>query len=56
MTTLRALLQDRSGATAIEYGMIAACVAILLISSLETIGTAVEDMFMKVDAGFTATP
>ena len=53
---LRAFLCNRAGATAIEYGLIAACVAILLISSLVTIGVSVEQMFTDLLPAFAATP
>jgi pilus assembly protein Flp/PilA len=36
---LRRLLADRSGATAIEYGLIAALIAAVLIASLTALGT-----------------
>ncbi len=53
---LRAFLTDRRGATAIEYGMLAALFAILIISSITTIGISVEQMFADLQQGFTATP
>lgn len=53
---LGAFLRDRAGATAIEYGMIAACVAILIISSLFTVGVSVEQMFADLMPAFAATP
>ena len=45
---------DRRGGTAIEYAMIASLTAILLITSLTSIGLDVEDMFEAVVAGFAA--
>lgn len=54
--TLRAVLRDRRGATAIEYGMIAACCAILIISSLSSIGESLNDIFASLQSGFTTTP
>jgi Flp pilus assembly pilin Flp len=52
IATLFSLLKNRSGATAIEYGMIVALIAILLISSLAPMGLAVETMFEDFNAGF----
>jgi pilus assembly protein Flp/PilA len=47
-------LKDESGATAIEYGLIAALVAIAAIGALSAMGTSISDMFTvvktKVDA------
>jgi pilus assembly protein Flp/PilA len=40
-------LRDDSGATAIEYGLIAALVAVVIITGLTTLGT-------KLNATFTA--
>jgi pilus assembly protein Flp/PilA len=35
------LVDDDSGATAIEYGLIAACIAIAIIAVLQSLGTSV---------------
>ena len=43
-------LQDESGATAIEYGLIAALVAIVLVTALTTMGTSLSTTFDKVSA------
>jgi len=48
--------RNRDGATAIEYSMIAAFVAILIISSLFTMGESVEGMFMDLLPAFAGTP
>jgi pilus assembly protein Flp/PilA len=45
-------LQDRAGHTAIEYGMIAALVAILLITAMGSMGTSVDSMFEGIAAPF----
>lgn len=42
---MKRFLRNRDGHTAIEYSMIAALIAILLISSLITMGVSVEGMF-----------
>ncbi len=39
---------DESGATAIEYGLIAALIAVALISILTTLGTNLKATFTKV--------
>jgi pilus assembly protein Flp/PilA len=41
-------LKDESGATAIEYGLIAALVAIACIAALEAMGTSLSGMFTGV--------
>ncbi len=41
-------LKDESGATAIEYGLIAALVAVVLVSALGAMGTKLSGTFAKV--------
>lgn len=41
-------LKDESGATAIEYGLIAALVAVACIAALEALGTSLQGMFTGV--------
>lgn len=40
--------KDESGATAIEYGLIAALIAVALITILGTMSTSLHDTFKKV--------
>ena len=46
--TLKALYSDESGATAIEYGLIAALVSVAGIVALEAMGTSLSSMFSSV--------
>ncbi|MEG3617957.1 Flp family type IVb pilin [Magnetovibrio sp. PR-2] len=39
---------DESGATAIEYGLIAALIAVVIISALTLLGTTLETKFNEV--------
>ena len=48
MHTLRRFWNDESGATAIEYGLIAALVAVACIVALEAMGTSLRGMFEGV--------
>jgi pilus assembly protein Flp/PilA len=41
-------LKDESGATAIEYGLIAALIAVAIIGSVTTLGTNASDTFTTV--------
>lgn len=43
-------IADESGATAIEYGLIAALIAVVCIGALTTMGTKLSAMFGKVSA------
>lgn len=47
-TVLNAFIADESGATAIEYGLIAALISISAIAALSALGTALEDIFVTV--------
>ena len=42
--------QDESGATAIEYGLIAALVAVVIIAALIALGNALSSTFASVNA------
>jgi pilus assembly protein Flp/PilA len=43
-------LKDESGATAIEYGLIAALIAVVLIAAVTSLGTKLSNLFGKVDS------
>lgn len=47
-TILRKVLRDESGATAIEYGLIAALVSVAAIGALTTMGESLDTMFERV--------
>jgi pilus assembly protein Flp/PilA len=46
--TLKSLLRDNSGATAIEYGLIAALVAVAAVAAMTTVGTNLSATFNSV--------
>jgi pilus assembly protein Flp/PilA len=48
MKSLRRFFAYESGATAIEYGLIAACVALAVIAVLQGIGTKLNSTFTQV--------
>lgn len=48
MTLIKSFLKDESGATAIEYGLIAALVAIACIAALSALGGNLTDAFEEV--------
>jgi len=41
-------MKDESGATAIEYGLIAAGISVAIISVVQTLGTSLVGIFTKV--------
>jgi pilus assembly protein Flp/PilA len=48
MNTLKRFLADESGATAIEYGLIAAGIAVAIITVVKGIGPKLTTTFTKV--------
>lgn len=48
MKKLVSLMKDESGATAIEYGLIAALVAVAIIAAISLLGTQLSNTFNKV--------
>ena len=42
---IRSFVADETGATAIEYGLIAALVSVAAISALSALGTSLEEIF-----------
>jgi pilus assembly protein Flp/PilA len=50
MTMLKKLFKDESGATAIEYGLIAALIAVAIITAATTVGTNLSATFTSVSS------
>ena len=48
MTKIVRFLKDKSGATAIEYGLIAALIAVAVISGVTALGSNANGTFNKV--------
>ena len=46
-------IKDESGATAIEYGLIAALMAVIIITGIGLIGTALGGKFATIAASIT---
>lgn len=51
MTMFKRFLKDESGATAIEYGLIASLIAVAIITVLTTLGTDLSTKFKAVSDG-----
>ena len=59
LRSITRIVSDESGATAIEYGLIAALVSVVAITALGTIGDNLTDTFESVGDSLepkTATP
>ncbi len=53
MNIISRFVRDESGATAIEYGLIAALIAVVIIGAVQTLGTQLRTTFGSVEAGLT---
>lgn len=49
-------MQDREAASAIEYAIVAAMVAVVVIAFISPIGTKVKAIFTSIQSGLTTTP
>jgi pilus assembly protein Flp/PilA len=47
-------LKDQSGATAIEYGLIAALVAVVIVTAVGAMGTKLSGVFVSVTGSIPA--
>ena len=45
----KALGRDESGATAIEYGLLAALIAVVIIGSVMALGSTLDGVFSTID-------
>jgi pilus assembly protein Flp/PilA len=50
-TNVHKFLKDRSGVTAIEYGLIAGLIAVVIIGVLTTMGADLNNLFNDVSGG-----
>ncbi|MDF1584848.1 Flp family type IVb pilin (plasmid) [Geminicoccaceae bacterium 1502E] len=50
---LRSVAKDRRGATALEYGLIAALIAVVIIGALTTLGTDLGALFTGISGKIT---
>jgi pilus assembly protein Flp/PilA len=49
----KALGRDDSGATAIEYGLLAALIAVVIIGAVMSLGTTLQGVFSEIDTELT---
>jgi pilus assembly protein Flp/PilA len=52
---LKRFMKEDEGATAIEYGLLAALIAAVIVVSVQTLGQTVNTAFQQVDAGIAGT-
>lgn len=53
--SMRRYLRDESGATSIEYALIATLVSMVILGSVTLIGTTVKGIFVSVSSGFSSS-
>ena len=53
-SVLSRFVRDESGATAIEYGLIAALIAVVIIAGVRSTGTGLSSTFSKINSTLTA--
>lgn len=55
VTAIRAFIADEGGVTALEYGMIAALIAAVIVGAVTTIGTRMAALFKAIGEALPAT-
>ena len=53
MTTIARFAKDESGATAIEYGLIAALVSVAIIAALKVLANSLNTTFANISTSMT---
>lgn len=53
MTNMKRFIQDEDGVTAIEYGLIAALIAVVIIGAVTLVGTNLSAVFNYVASNLT---
>ncbi|BAQ18574.1 Flp family type IVb pilin [Methyloceanibacter caenitepidi] len=56
MTSIKRFINDESGATAIEYGLIAAGIAVAIITIVSTVGGTLTGIFTNVNTELQKLP
>jgi len=53
MNLISRFIRDESGATAIEYGLIAALIAVVIITGVTAVGTKLSTVFLNLSGSLT---
>jgi pilus assembly protein Flp/PilA len=56
MNALRNFVKDESGASAVEYGLLVALIAVVIIGAVTALGTSLSGMFRGVATTISAVP
>ncbi len=55
MATIKRIVTDESGATAVEYGLLVALIAVVIITAVTTLGTNLSAKFNAVASQISST-
>lgn len=55
MNIFKRFMKDESGATAIEYGLIAACISVAIIAVVQGVGTSLTTTFGSVNTALSGS-
>ncbi len=53
MNAIKQFIRDEEGVTAIEYGLIAALIAVVIIAAITVVGTQLDKTFDKIGSKLT---
>lgn len=53
MNSIKNFMQDEEGATAVEYGLMVALIAVVIIAAVTLVGTNLKAVFEKVAGALT---
>jgi pilus assembly protein Flp/PilA len=53
MNTIARFAKDESGATAIEYGLIAMLISVAIVTILKSVGTSLNTVFTNINSNLT---
>lgn len=53
---MKKFVRDEEGVTAIEYGLIAALIAVVIIASVESVGKALDAVFVEIESKLNPVP
>lgn len=54
LTKIKNLIREEEGASAVEYGLLVALIAVALIASMKTLTTAIQGAFTKAGTALDA--
>lgn len=54
MNAIKKFMRDEEGAAAVEYGLMVALIAVVIIASVQLVGTELTKVFKKISDALTA--